>query len=216
MAQAAKKRGLHYLGIADHSQTAAYAGGLTIERVRQQQVEIDALNARLKGIRLFKGIESDILADGRLDYPDHVLSSFDYVVASIHSLFNLDRHEMTQRIIRAVSHPRCTMLGHATGRLLLRRDGYHVDLDAVIDACARSGTMIEINASPLRLDLDWQHCKRAKSRGVRLVINPDAHSTTGLDDLAFGLDVARRGWLEPGDIVNTLSAAQVAKLLAAR
>jgi DNA polymerase (family 10) len=214
MAEAARKRGLEYLGIADHSQTAAYAGGLATERVLGQHAEIDALNARLGGFRVFKGIESDILADGSLDYPDEILAGFDYVVASIHSSFSMTRDEMTERIIRAVSHPRSTMLGHPTGRLLLRRDGYQVDLDAVIDACARHGTMIEINANPLRLDLDWQHVKRAKAKGVRLVINPDAHATTGLDDLRYGIDVARRGWLQAADVLNTRSAAEVAGLLA--
>ncbi len=214
MAEAAKKRGLEYLGIADHSQSAGYAGGLSVDRVHEQHAEIDAVNRRLKGIRLLKGIESDILVDGRLDYPDDVLASFDYIVASIHSSFTMPREEMTQRIIRAVSHPRCTMLGHATGRLLLKRDGVHVDLDAVIDACAKHGTMIEINAHPSRLELDWQHCKRAKARGVRLVINPDAHSTTGLDDLRYGIDVARRGWLESADVLNTRRLGEVRALLA--
>ncbi len=214
MADAARQRGLKYLGLADHSQTAAYAGGLTVDRVKKQQAEIDALNSRLKDFRVFKGIESDILPDGRLDYPDDVLDRFDYIVASVHSSFTMSREEMTARVIRAVSHPRCTMLGHATGRLLLKRDGFHVDLDAVIDACARAGTMIEINANPLRLDLDWQHCKRAKAKGVRLVINPDAHSTAGLDDLRFGIDVARRGWLESADVFNTRGTDEVTHLLA--
>jgi DNA polymerase (family 10) len=213
MAQAAQKLGLKYLGIADHSQTAAYAGGLSVERVRNQHAEIDALNAHSKGFHLFKGIESDILPDGRLDYPDDVLASFDYVVASLHSSLTMSRDEMTQRVIRAVSQPYCTMLGHATGRLLLRRDGAPLDLDAVIDACARAGTMIEINANPHRLDLDWQYCKRAKAKGVRLVINPDAHSTIGLDDLRFGIDVARRGWLEPADVLNTRTTSEVAPML---
>jgi DNA polymerase (family 10) len=214
MAEAAKKRGLEYLGIADHSQSAGYAGGLSVERVRKQHAEIDSLNRRLKDLHIFKGIESDILADGRLDYPDDVLASFDYVVASIHSSFTMPREEMTQRIIRAVSHPCCTMLGHATGRLLLKRGGVPVDLDAVIDACARHGTMIEINAHPSRLELDWPHCKRAKAKGVRLVINPDAHSTTGLDDLRYGIDVARRGWLEAADVLNTRRLDEVRSLLA--
>jgi DNA polymerase (family 10) len=213
MAEAAQQRNLKYLGIADHSQTAAYAGGLTIDRVREQQAEIDALNARMPHFRLFKGIESDILPDGKLDYPDEVLASFDYVVASLHSAMSMSREEMTQRVIRAVSNPYCTMLGHATGRLLLRRDGVPLDLDAVIDACARFGTMIEINANPRRLDLDWQYCKRAKAKGVRLVINPDAHSTIGLDDLPFGVDVARRGWLETNDVLNTRSVSDVLPLL---
>jgi DNA polymerase (family 10) len=213
MADAAKRRRLTYLGIADHSQTAAYAGGLTVDRVRKQQAEIDDLNDRLKGLRIFKGIESDILPGGKLDYPDTVLAGFDFVVASVHSSFSMTREEMTQRVVRAVSNPYCTMLGHATGRLLLRREGAAIDLDAVIDACARAGTMIEVNAHPARLELDWQHCKRAKAKGVRLVINPDAHSTNALDHLRYGIDVARRGWLEAADVVNTRTAAAVVALL---
>lgn len=213
MAAAAQARQLQYLGIADHSQTAAYAGGLKVDRVMKQFTEIDALNRRLNGLRIFKGIESDILPNGNLDYPDDVLEQFDYVVASVHSSFTMSRDEMTRRVIQAVSHPACTMLGHATGRLLLQRNGVSLDLDAVIDACARSGTMIEINANPMRLDLDWQYCKRAKAKGIRLVINPDAHATIGLDDLRFGIDVARRGWLEAADVLNTRSVAEVAPLL---
>src|SRR5207244_1592637 len=164
-----------YLGIADHSQSLNVANGLTVARVHQQQKEIDKLNATFKGFRLFKGTECDILGDGSLDYADDVLAGFDYVVASVHTLFNQPFEEMTARIIKAIRHPRVTMLGHATGRLLLRRDGYKVDLEAVLQAAAKHGTMIEINAQPDRLDLDWVHCKRAKALGVKLVINPDAH-----------------------------------------
>ena len=216
MAQAAKKLGYKYLGIADHSQSLTIANGLTPRRVREQQQEIDALNARLKGIHLFKGIECDILPDGNLDYDDTVLASFDYVVASVHSHFKQTEEEMTRRIIRAVRHPRVTMLGHATGRLLLRREGYKVDLEAVIKAAAESGTMIEINSNPHRLDMDWIHCKRAKALGVKLVINPDAHSTTELALTRFGIDVARRGWLEKKDVFNTLPTGEVMKELAER
>src|SRR5439155_25995044 len=169
-----KALGLKYLGLGDHSQSLTVANGLTPERVRQQQAEIDALNKRLKGIRLFKGIECDILEDGRLDYDDELLATFDYVVASVHSHFQLPREEMTARIVRAVRHPAVTMLGHATGRLLLKREGYQVDLEAVLQAAAEAGTMVEINAHPNRLDLDWVHCKRAKALGVPVVINPDA------------------------------------------
>src|SRR5262249_12837774 len=158
------------------------------DRVRQQQKEMDALNAKFKGFRLFKGIECDILEDGSLDYKDDVLESFDYVVASVHSYFNQTKEEITARIIKAISHPRVTMLGHATGRLLLKRDGYKVDLDAVLQAAAKHGTMIEINANPYRLDLDWIHCKRAKALGVMLVINPDAHATEELGFTRFGVD----------------------------
>jgi DNA polymerase (family 10) len=163
MALAAKKLGFEYLGIADHSQSLAMTNGLSPARVRDQQREIDDLNSRLKGIHLFKGIECDILADGRLDYADIVLESFDYIVASVHTNFNQTQEEMTARIIKAISHPRVTMLGHATGRLLLRREGYKVDLEAVLQAAAKHGVMIEINANPHRLDVDWIHCKRAKA-----------------------------------------------------
>ena len=213
MARAAKRIGYKYLGIADHSQTAAYAGGLSPGRVLEQLEAIDSLNTKIRGLRLFKGTESDILPDGRLDYSEELLAQFDYVVASVHSSFTMSRDDMTRRIIRAVSHPRCTMLGHPTGRLLLRRDGYSVDLDAVIDACREHGTMIEINANPMRLDLDAQHCRRAKAKGIKIVINPDAHSTGGLGDVCYGVDVARRGWLEPANVVNTRGVAQVCKLL---
>jgi DNA polymerase (family 10) len=217
MAEAARKLGFEYLGIADHSPSLTVANGLSPDRVRKQHKEIDALNAKLKGIHLFKGTESDILPDGSLDYDDKVLASFEYVVASVHSHFNQSAEEMTRRIVKAVSHPRVTMLGHATGRLLMRRDGYKVDLEAVLQAAAKHGTMIEINANPYRLDLDWIHCKRAKALGVPLVINPDAHSTSDLEFARrFGVDVARRGWLEKKDVFNTGSVSQVAKALSAR
>jgi DNA polymerase (family 10) len=214
MAGAAKKLGLHYLGLGDHSQSLTVANGLTPERVYKQQEEIEALGKKLKGIKLFKGIECDILADGSLDYDDKVLASFDYVVASVHSHFNQPSAEMTARICRAIRHPHVTMLGHATGRLLLRRDGYAVDLEAVLQEAAKHKKMIEINAHPMRLDLDWVHCKRAKTLGVKLVINPDAHSTGDLAYYRYGVDVARRGWLEKDDVFNTLSAAQVTKYFA--
>lgn len=214
MAAAARELGYQYLGIADHSQSLTVARGLTPERVRRQQREIDALNAGFKGFRLFKGTECDILPDGALDFDDELLETFDYVVASVHSHFAMSQEEMTARVVRAVSHPRVTMLGHATGRLLLRRDGYKVDLDAVLKAAAAHGTLVEINADPHRLDLDWVHCKRAKALGVRLVINPDAHSTGGLANTRYGVDVARRGWLEKGDVFNTQTLAQVTRALA--
>lgn len=210
MAGAARARGLQYLGIADHSRSAGYAGGLSIERVQQQWQAIDALNAQFgSSFRLFKGIECDILADGTLDYPDEVLAGFDYVVASVHSRFGQPRDEMTARICRAVRNPYVTMLGHATGRLLLTRAGYEVDLHAVIAAAAEAGTMIEINANPHRLDLDAVHVRAARSAGVPIVINPDAHDTEGLDDLDYGVAVARRGWLTRHDVFNTGTLAEV-------
>jgi DNA polymerase (family X) len=204
MADAARSRGMHYLGIADHSRVAGYANGLSIERVHEQRREIDALNRTFDGkFHLFKGTECDILPDGSLDYPDEVLAGFDYVVASIHSNFTMPRDEMTHRLVRAASNPHVTMLGHPTGRLLLARDGYAVDLEAVIDAAAAAGTLIEINANPHRLDLDAAHCRRAIQKGVTIVINPDAHSVGGLDDLEYGVSVARRGWLTKNDVWNT-------------
>ncbi|MGL4549769.1 MAG: DNA polymerase/3'-5' exonuclease PolX, partial [Gemmataceae bacterium] len=211
MAAAAQAMGLTYLGIGDHSQSLTVANGLSPGRLLNQLEEIDRLNKKLDGLRVFKGSEVDILADGRLDYDDELLGKLDYVVASVHSFFAQTKEEMTARIVKAVRHPLVTMLGHATGRLLLRRDGYAVDLDAVLQAAAESGTMIEINADPHRLDLDWTHCKRAKALGVRLVINPDAHSTAGLANYRFGVDVARRGWLERENVFNTLSADDVAR-----
>lgn len=209
MALAAKKLGFEYLGIADHSQSLNIANGLSPQRVRKQHQEIDDLNGRLKGMLLLKGTECDILEDGSLDFSDEILDSFDYVVASVHTIFGQPIDVMTERIIRAVRHPKVTMLGHATGRLLLRREGYKVNLDKVLDAAAESGTMIEINAQPLRLDLDWVYVKRAKSLGIPLVINPDAHRTEELEYFKYGVNVARRGWLEAKDVFNTRTLKQV-------
>ncbi|MBX6314692.1 MAG: DNA polymerase/3'-5' exonuclease PolX [Isosphaeraceae bacterium] len=217
MAEAARAAGLKYLGIADHSRSAGYAGGLSIEQVRQQWEEIDALNRKFgRSFRLLKGIECDILPDGTLDYPDEVLAGFDYVVASVHSHFSLPREAMTRRICRALAHRSVTMLGHPTGRLLLARDAYAVDLDAVIAAAAEAGTLLEINANPHRLDLDAEHGRKAKDLGVLLVVNPDAHSTGGLADLDYGIGVARRAWLGPADVFNAWPANRVFAALAER
>jgi DNA polymerase (family 10) len=203
MALAAKALGFEYFGIGDHSQSLTVARGMPPGVVRKQWAEIDALNKKLKGIRILKGIESDILADGSLDYDDDLLAGFDYVVGSVHSLFGMPEEEMTARVCKALSHPRLTMLGHATGRLLLKRDGYKVNLDEVLKAAAKHGKMIEINAQPSRLDLDWVHVKRAKAMGIPIVINPDAHSPGELALYRFGVDVARRGWLGKADVFNT-------------
>ncbi len=213
MAEAAQALGFHYLGIADHSQSLVVANGLTPERVRRQQREIDAYNDEFDDFRLFKGTEVDILPDGSLDFDDATLTTFDYVVASVHTNFGLSREDQTARIIKAVRHPRVTMLGHSTGRLLLKREGYAVDLDAVLKAAAEAGTMVEINAQPSRLDVDWVHARRAKELGITLVINPDAHSTDELELYTYGVDVARRAWLEKGDVFNTKSLSQVVKAL---
>jgi DNA polymerase (family 10) len=214
MAEAARDAGLSYLGIADHSRSAGYAGGLSIDRVKQQWEAIDALNEKLgKRFRIFKGTECDILPDGSLDYPDDLLAGFDYVVASVHSRFGLPREEMTARLVNAVRNPHVTILGHPTGRLLLTRAGYDVDLEAVIDAAAESGVWIEINANPHRLDLDDTHCRRAREAGVPIAINPDAHDVGGLLDLEYGVGVARRAGLRPADVVNAADPDEVAKRL---
>jgi DNA polymerase (family 10) len=214
MAEGARAKGWSYLGIADHSRSAGYAGGLPPARVREQVRAIDAWNQAHGGrgerrFRLFKGTESDILPDGRLDYDDDVLRAFDYVVGSVHSAFKLPEREMTDRMIRAVSHPRLTMLGHPTGRLLLTREGYEVDVRAVIDAAAEHGVAVEINADPHRLDLDWHHVRYAARRGVLVPVNPDAHSVRGLDNVAFGIDVARKGWLGARQVLNTWTLEEV-------
>ena len=196
---------LEYLGICDHSRAAVYAKGLDIARVREQWAEIDALNATLAPFRIFKGIESDILGDGSLDYPDEILAGFDFVVASVHSNLNMDRDRATDRLIKAIENPYTTILGHPTGRLLLSRAGYPLDYERIIDACAAYGVVIEINANPLRLDLDWHWHRHAVAKGVLLAINPDAHRTSGFHDMQYGVYAARKGGLEPSNCLNTFS-----------
>lgn len=209
MALATKALGLEYFGVGDHSQSLTIANGLTPTRVKKQWAEIDALNKKLKGVTILKGSEVDILEDGSLDFDDELLAGFDYVVVSVHSLFGLSEEVQTARVCKALSHPAVTMLGHATGRLLLRRDGYKIDLDKVLEAAARHGKMIEINAQPDRLDLDWKYVKRAKELGIPLVINPDGHSPDDLGLYVWGVDVARRGWLTKADVFNTRGVDEV-------
>lgn len=217
MVAAARDAGLHYLGIADHSRSAAYAGGLTIDRVHRQWDAIDALNQQLgASFRVFRGTECDILPDGTLDFPDDLLAGFDYVVASVHSGFGMDRDAMTARICRAVRHPLVTMLGHPTGRLLLARDHYPVDLDAVLAAAAEAGTMIEINANPHRLDLDPVQARKAWRLGITIVINPDAHAASGFADLDYGVGVARKAGLPAAAIFNTRTPSAVDQALRSR
>ena len=210
MALAAQALGMTYIGICDHSQTAAYAGGLTPARVRAQWQEIDAVQGEVD-IRILKGIESDILSDGSLDYTDDILEGFDFVVASIHSGFTLSQVAQTSRLVRAVSNPFTTILGHPTGRLLLRRPPYKFDLEAVLAAAEAHGTVIEINANSYRLDLDWRDVLTARGR-VKFAINTDAHHTDGLDDLKYGIRVARKGALETKDVVNTLKVEEFLRL----
>ncbi len=211
MAQAAQKLGWEYLGIADHSKVAAYANGLSEARVKQQHKEIDALNVKFKKFRLFKGTEVDILPNGDLDFSDKVLATFDYVVASVHSSFKMTEAEMTKRILKALKNKHVTMLGHLTGRLLLQRDGYPLNQSEIINAAADHGKIIEINAHPSRLDLDWRMAKFAISKGVMIAINPDSHVTTGLSDVRYGIGIARKGWCEKKDILNTMDTKAVEK-----
>jgi len=205
MAKGARDRGYQYLALADHSRSAGYAGGLQPETVLAQHEEIDRLNARMKGFRVLKGIESDIHADGSLDYDKGVLARFDLIIASVHSKLSMTEEEATRRIVRAIENPYTTILGHPTGRLLLAREGYPLNIDKVLDACAANGVAVEINANPHRLDLDWRHIRRAKEKGVKLCIGPDAHSVEGLGDMVYGIGIARKGWVEPGDLLNCMT-----------
>ncbi len=197
--------GLEYLGICDHSKTAVYANGLSIERLEEQWQEIAALNEKLAPFKIFRGIESDILGDGSLDYPDAILAKFDFVVASVHSNLKMDEERATTRLIKAIENPYTTILGHPTGRLLLSRAGYPLDFKKVIDACAANGVVIEINANPLRLDLDWRWHRYAVEKGVLLSVNPDAHRTEGLQDMQYGVLVAQKGGLQANNCLNTYS-----------
>lgn len=209
MATYCMSQGFEYLGMADHSQSAFYANGLNAERVAKQQEEIDQLNAELAPFKVFKGIESDILMDGSLDYPDEVLKSFDYVVASVHSSLSMDQAKATARLLKAIQNPYTTILGHPTGRLLLRRQGYPIDHKAIIDACAEHGVVIEINANPWRLDLDWRWVHYAISKEVKLSINPDAHETDGFADMRYGVMMGRKGGLTKEMTLNTLSMSDL-------
>jgi len=209
MANAAKERGWDYIGISDHSESAFYAGGLKRDKVLRQHEEIDCLNAQTKGFRVLKGIEADILADGRLDYDEAILDSFDYVIGSIHSRFSMDGDAMTKRVLAALDDPHLTILAHPTGRLLLSREPYAINVEAVLEKAVEVGVAVELNADPHRLDLDWRHCRQAKTLGVAIEIGPDAHSTAGLDNVHFGIGMARKAWLEAGEILNTRSADDV-------
>ncbi len=217
MAKAAQENGYSYLGLTDHSQTASYAGGLQPAEVLAQQREVERLNRkRGAGFRVFKGIESDILADGSLDYSDDILQRFDLIIASVHSRFRMNSAEQTARIVRAIENPRTTILGHMTGRLLLRRPGYDLDMEAILRACARHGVAIEINANPWRLDMDWRWCTRALELGCMFSINPDAHSTEEIKNIRWGVLMARKGAVPRERVLNCLSRADFEKYLQER
>ena len=208
LARACQTAGYEYLGITDHSQAAAYAGGLRPEDLERQADEIDEVNSRLQGFRVLKGIEADILQDGRVDYDARVLERLDFVIASIHSRFNLGEKEMTARMLAAMDNPYLTIIGHPTGRLLLSRDPYPIDLDAVIEKAATTGVALEINADPHRLDLDWRVLRRARKSGATISIGADAHNVAGLSYVEYGVGMARKGWLGSEDILNVRSVEE--------
>lgn len=206
LALACKADGYAWIGLTDHSQAAAYAGGLSPEKLLRQADEIDTLNARLSGIRILKGIEADILQDGSVDYDDAVLARLDFVIASIHSRFGMGRDEMTTRICRAMENPRLTILGHLTGRLLLSRKAYPLDQDRIFEEAGKRGVAIEINADPHRLDLDWRVLPAARKAGVRISLGADAHNVAGIRNMEYGVGIARKGWLTKGEVLNCLTA----------
>src|SRR6202043_4146619 len=210
MANAARELGLQYLGIADHSKSSFQAHGLEEKQLVQQVARIKELNQSFGGdFKIFAGVECDILRDGTLDFPDEVLSQLDFVVASVHSALGLSEADMTRRMVRAMENPFVTMLAHPTGRLLLKREPYKIDVPEILDAAARTGTWIELNAAPKRLDLDWRWWPMAKQKGAKCVINPDAHRAERLQDLWFGIGIARKGWLTKADVVNCLPLSKI-------
>lgn len=221
MAHYCQELGFEYLGIADHSKTASYARGLSEERVWEQHAEIDKLNVLFastnpKPFKILKGIESDILGDGSLDYSDDILKSFDYIVASIHQNLKMTEEKAMSRLLKAIENPYTTILGHPTGRLLLSRAGYPVDHRKMIDACAANGVVIEINASPYRLDLDWRWIQYALEKNVMLSINPDAHEKEGYFDMHYGVANARKGGLTTNMTFNALSLTEIEAFLEKR
>lgn len=214
MAEECVEMGLEYFGIADHSQTAVYANGLKPERVINQWKEIDELNEKFKnlGFKILKGIESDILTNGSLDYDEEILKGFDYVVASVHSKLKMTEEEATNRLIKAIENPYTTILGHPTGRLLIRREGYPLDYDKIFDACVSNKVVLELNANPHRLDLDWKLLRKAVDKGLLISINPDAHHFRELHLMRFGVNMARKAALEPKHIINTYPLEQLSKV----
>lgn len=209
MAKEAERLGFEYMGLSDHSQTAAYAGGLKAADLKAQAKEIAAAQKKLKKLKILQGTESDILADGGLDYPAKTLDELDFVIASVHMRFKMEKKDMTKRLVKAISDKHTRILGHISGRLLLAREPYSFDADAVFEAAAKHRVAIEINANPHRLDLDWRFLQQAKAAGVKFSINPDAHSLNGLSDTFFGVGIARKGWLTKEDVINTKSLAEI-------
>jgi DNA polymerase (family 10) len=194
--------GYDYLVITDHSCSSVFANGMPSERVSRQQAEIDALNGQYPNFRVVKGTEVDILPDGSLDYDDELLGRFDVVIASVHDALEMKQEEATRRVVRALENRHTMILGHPAGRMLLTRPGYPLNMDKVIDAAVANGVALEINVNPGRLDLDWRHLRQARDRGARFVIGPDAHRIRGLNNIPYGVGVARKGWLRREDVLN--------------
>jgi DNA polymerase (family 10) len=213
MAEAARERGYEYMAITDHSKNLAFANGLTDERALAHIERIRAAEKKIGGIRIFAGIEVDILGDGSLDLSDSVLEQMDIVIASVHSLFNQDRMQMTERLLKAISNPNTSLLGHPTGRLLLRRDAFQFDLDAILKAAAEDKVAMELNSYPDRLDLSDVHLRLAKQHGVKIVINTDSHHTSHMEKLRYGVTQARRAWLTKDDVLNTRPAGKFAEAM---
>lgn len=214
MAEGAEKMGWEYLGISDHSKSSFQANGLSVERLLAQIDEIQKLNhAKKFKIHLFAGSECDILADGKLDFPDDILKKLDFLIVSVHSSLSQDEKTMTNRIIRAIEHPSVTMLGHITGRLLLKREGYKVQIEKIIDACIANKKIIEINGNPKRMELDWRFWHAAKEKGLLCCINTDAHAVSNHEFFRCGVNIARKGWLEKKDVLNTRSLKEILKFL---
>ncbi|MBN8703556.1 MAG: DNA polymerase/3'-5' exonuclease PolX [Bacteroidetes bacterium] len=213
MATHCKQLGYEYLGICDHSQTAVYAGGLKPEAILKQHAEIDILNEKLKPFKIFKGIESDILNDGPLDYPEELLKTFDMVVASVHSSLKMDEERATKRLLKAIENPYTTILGHMSGRLLLSREGYPLDYKKIIDACAANKVVIELNANPHRLDIDWRWINYCLEKNVLISINPDAHEKDGFQDMYYGVCVARKGMVSAQTCLNAMSLNEISSFL---
>lgn len=216
LAAAARARGWSYLGVSDHSQSAFYAGGLSAESLARQHEEIDAINSTFADFRVLKGVEADILPCGRIDYPTEVLDRFDYVIASVHSRLGMNETQMTDRVLKALDDPHISVLGHPTGRLLLTREPYAINMDAVLEKAGRLGVGVELNADPHRLDLDWRLARLAAKYGAKIEIGPDAHSVDGLDNMPLGIGMARKAWLTADDVINTRSAEDFVAFATAR
>lgn len=213
LARACISRGYTYMGLSDHSSTAVYAGGLKPEDIKRQHEEIEILQKKYPGFRIFKGIELDILPDGSVDYDEDTLSLFDFTIASVHSSHGMEEARMTERVIKAMKNRHVTMLGHPTGRLLLSREPIRINMAEIIRAAAEYKVILEINTNPHRLDLDWRFCKAARDTGCRFVLSPDAHSIREIDNMQYGVNVARKGWLRASEVVNTVGSDEFADML---